>query len=227
MARSGSGPNKSNQIYYTVREEIISGKYPGGTFLIENDLCEQFSVSRTPVREALIRLAQDRFVKLIPNRGAVVPHVTITDIAEVLQIRMVNEGLAAYLIAKSHTDAVLSRLEESVAREEQLLAEGQDSLAVSKEDFVFHRLLASSCGNSQLTEILESIDNQMHRVARVSADDRAIETLTISAGYHRKALDAIRSHDSDAARRILEEHWKAMLNGYIQRSLDGALSLQL
>ena len=70
MAKQSNDANKSNQIYFTVRDEIIDGKYPGGTFLIENELCKQFAVSRTPVREALIRLAQDRFVNLIPNRGA-------------------------------------------------------------------------------------------------------------------------------------------------------------
>ena len=146
MARKGSAPNKSNQIYCTVREDIVSGKYPGGTFLTENDLCDQFSVSRTPVREALIRLSQDRFVELIPNRGAVVPHVTITDIIDILQIRTVNEGLAAALIANSHTDLVLKKLEESIVREERLLSsEHAYSLVISREDFVFHHQLASFC----------------------------------------------------------------------------------
>lgn len=228
MARKGSVPNKSNQIYCTVREDIVSGKYPGGTFLTENELCEQFSVSRTPVREALIRLSQDRFVDLIPNRGAVVPHVTITDIIDVLQIRTVNEGLAAALIANSHTATVLKKLEDSVAREERLLAaEPVDALIVSREDFVFHHLLASFCGNTRLADVLELIDNQMHRFARISADQMAVETLSISVGFHRRALEAIRNGDADQARHIIEEHWMAMREGYVQRSLSGHLSLQL
>lgn len=229
MAKRGTNPNKSNQIYYTVRDEIISGKYPGGTFIIENDLCEQFSVSRTPVREALIRLSQDQFVELIPNRGAVVPHLTITDIIEVLQLRTVNEGLAAALLAQNHTDAVLLRLEESIHREEQLLAgERKDSLEISREDFVFHNLLAAHCGNARLKRVLELIDNQARRFSRMSADARAVdETLIVSVNYHRQALEAIRAGDSEAARRAMEEHWQAMINGYVQRSLDGTLSLRL
>ena len=229
MARRGSSPNKSNQIYYTVRDEIITGKYPGGTFIIENDLCEQFSVSRTPVREALIRLAQDQFVELIPNRGAVVPHLAITDIVDILQVRMVNEGLAAALLAQKHTDAILAKLEAPILREEQLLAaDAKDSLEISREDFLFHNLLAANCGNARLRKILELIDNQSHRFSRISADSRAIDgTLTLSVHYHRQALDAIRRGDSEDARRIMEAHWQAMLNGYVQRSLDGALSLRL
>ena len=98
MSKKSVSPNKSNQIYRTVRDDIIHGIYPGGTFITEAALCEQFTVSRTPIREALIRLAQDRFVELIPNKGAIVPYVTINDIVEVYQLRMVNDGLAAALV---------------------------------------------------------------------------------------------------------------------------------
>lgn len=228
MAKRGGSPNKGNQIYFTVREDITTGKYSGGTFLTENELCEQFAVSRTPVREALIRLAQDGFVQLLPNRGAVVPHVTIADIIEVLQVRSVNEGLAASLVAQNHNEDLLKKLENSVLCEEKLLSAAHpDSLAISKEDFAFHSLLDNACGNSRLASILELVDNQMHRFARVSADDQAPETLSISVGFHRQALEAIRNHDAKAARRIMEEHWMAMLNGYIKRSLSGRLSNRL
>ena len=226
MARVSTDPNKSNQIYFTVLDEIISGKYPGGTFLIENDLCKQFSVSRTPVREALIRLAQDSFVNLIPNRGAMVPYVTINDIVEVYQLRAANDGLAAYLAAQSHTENLLARMEESVTREERMLEEKRlTPLEISREDFVFHDLLSKHCSNKRLVDILTQINNQMHRIARAAADHYALETLEISVGFHRQAVDAIRRGDSPAAQTALEEHWKAMLHGYIKRSVTGTLPL--
>jgi len=228
MPRKSSGPNKSDQIYHTVREDIIKGKYPGGTFIIENDLCQQFSVSRTPIREALIRLAQDRFVELIPNRGAVVPHITIGDIMEIYQLRAVNDGLAASLIARSHSDELVKDLEASVLREEALLAqEDSSAIDISTEDFVFHSLIDTNCNNRRLMEILELIDNQMHRFARAAAmDNRSKETLRRSVSFHRRTLEAIRACDADAARSCLESHWQDMLNGYIQRSLEGGLPLQ-
>ncbi len=227
MSKKGVSPNKSNQIYCTVREDIINGSYPGGTFITEGALCEQFAVSRTPVREALIRLAQDRFVELIPNKGAIVPHVTINDIVELYQLRMVNEGLAAALVAESHTDALLQKLEASILREEELIQRGEDPRIISTEDFVFHDLILRGCGNRRLVEVLELINNQMHRVARAAADSYAIETLTCSAGYHRRALEAIRAGDGEAARSIISGHWQAMLNGYVRRSLAGTLPIQL
>ena len=87
----------NDEVYYTVRNDIISGKYPGGTFITETDLCQQFGVSRTPVREALIRLSNERVIQLLPNRGALVPHITLNDIIELYQLRIANDGMAAYL----------------------------------------------------------------------------------------------------------------------------------
>lgn len=226
MVKKGSPQNKSNQIYCTVREEIVTGKYPGGTFLIEGDLCEQFSVSRTPVREALIRLSQDGFVELIPNRGAFIPHTTLKDISDICQLRAANEGLAVFLITKNvPSSALLKKLEDCVAREEALLdSPDPDPIEISREDFAFHTLIAKSCGNKRLEGMLELLDNQMHRLARVSADDFAVQnSLRRSASYHRKTIDAIRSGDADAARDRLAEHWWDNLEGYIQRDLSGKL----
>lgn len=226
MAKQSNDANKSNQIYFTVRDEIIDGKYPGGTFLIENELCKQFAVSRTPVREALIRLAQDRFVNLIPNRGAMVPYVTIDDIVELYQLRTANDGLAAFLIAQNHTDSLLNRMEESVSREERMLKEGLLSpREISHEDFVFHDLLSQNCANKRLVDILNQIDNQMHRVTRAAADHYALETLEKSVSFHRQTVEAIRGGDPAAAQAAMEAHWKEMLSGYIKRSVTGTLPL--
>lgn len=221
--------NKSNQIYFTVRDEIVTGKYPGGTFIIESDLCEQFGVSRTPVREALIRLAQDNFLELLPNRGAFVPHVTLSDISEICQLRASNEGLAAYLMAKNPNETVLKKLEESIVREEALLADpNSNPKDISSEDFNFHILIAKNCGNTRLADILNLIENQMKRFAYLSSDRHAAEnSLRISVAAHRNTLDAIRAGDAAAAREHLSKHWWDMLDGYFQRSMVGKLPLQL
>lgn len=229
MAKKTSPQNKSNQIYCTVREEIVTGKYPGGTFLIEGELCEKFSVSRTPVREALIRLAQDGFVELIPNRGAYIPHVTLSDISEICQLRAANEGLAAFLLAKNCPPSVLAKLEESVSKEEAMLDDPDTNPKdISNEDFNFHIMVAKYCGNNRLADMLSLIENQMKRFAFLSADDHAVSgTLRTSVAAHRATVDAIRTGDADAARDRLAEHWWAMLDGYFQRSLVGKLPLQL
>lgn len=226
MPKKTSPLNKSNQIYHTLREQIITDQYPGGTFLNEGDLCTQFSVSRTPVREALIRLSQDGFLDLIPNRGAYIPHITMNDIAAICQLRAANEGLAAYLVTRNQPSAAfLKKLVDSITHEERLLSTPDaDPVLISREDFNFHSLIMHNCGNKRLTNYLELLDNQMHRLARVNADDYAVEnSLRRSLEFHKKVLESIRSGDANAARDHLAEHWWDNLDGYLQRSLSGKL----
>lgn len=215
----------NNAVYYTVREDVIAGKYPGGTFITEAELCERFNVSRTPVREALIRLANERIIELIPNKGALVPHVTISDIIELCQLRIANDGMAAYLSNERQTPALLRALEESVEREERmLLTEGMDPRDISAEDFVFHDLIVKNCGNKRLIDTCALIQSEMDRIVRLSADEHAPRTLNISVQYHRMVVEAFHERDCHKSRKAIEDHWKAMEKGYIQRSLQGILS---
>lgn len=223
MAKRDSKINKNNEIYCTLRDDIIHGKYPGDTFLVESSLCEQFSVSRTPIREALIRLENEQFIKLIPNRGAYVPHMSIDDIVELYQIRKVNDGLATVLTVERQTPELVALLEESVAREEALIQKGDDPKATSKEDFVFHDLLRARCGNHRLITIIDQIQNQMLRATTLSIDQYAFETLAISLRYHKIIVDAFHERDCAKARQAIENHWAAMIDGFIRRDLQGRL----
>lgn len=218
----------NDEVYYTVRDDIISGKYPGGTFITEADLCQQFGVSRTPVREALIRLSNERVIKLLPNRGALVPHITLNDIIELYQLRIANDGMAAYLSNERQTPELLQALEASVQRETALLnASPADTQAISREDFVFHDLLVKGCGNQRLIDTITLLQNEMERVVHISADRHAVDTLTTSLAHHKNIVAAFREQDCQKARSITEDHWKDAQDGYIQRSLSGYLSTLL
>ena len=229
MARKSTKANMYDRIYSSVRNDIIGGKYSGGSFLIESDLCEQFGVSRTPVREALIRLAQDNFLELVPNRGAFIPHITINDIIELCDLRGANEGLAAMRCASHASEPLIQSLEASIHREEALLgSEDPDSAKISEEDFFFHALLKKGCGNSRLEHTLDLIDNQMKRFTNISADRLAVSaTLPVSLQFHRQALEAIRTGDTFGAQTALIQHWSSMLHGYIERDLSGLLDTRL
>lgn len=219
----------NDEVYYTVRNDIISGKYPGGTFITETDLCQQFGVSRTPVREALIRLSNERVIQLLPNRGALVPHITLNDIIELYQLRIANDGMAAYLSTERQTPELVQALEASVQRECELLAETPaDAQAVSQEDFVFHELLVNGCGNQRLIDTINLVQNEMARIIRLAADQRAtLDTLPVSIGYHKQVIAAFHENDCAKARKAIEDHWRDMQDGYIRRSLAGTLPFRL
>ena len=86
-------------------------------------------------------------------------------------------------------------------------------------------MLSQNCANKRLVDILNQINNQMHRVTRAAADHYALETLEKCDSFHRQTVEAIRGGDPAAAQAAMEAHWKEMLSGYIKRSVTGTLPL--
>lgn len=224
MARVRAKEHMNNQIYSTVRDDIIDGFYPGGTFLVEADLCERFNVSRTPVREALIRLENDGFLEQIPNRGAYVPHITLQDIIDIYQLRAANDSMAVMLCVRQQDPNLLMQLKASVAREEFLFSQDPiDIRAISNEDYVFHTLISESCSNKRMVAVLRNISNMMKRIVHLSADKYAHKPLADSLAFHKRIVDAFEKNDPLEARDVMTAHWMAMIEGYIHRDLPPLL----
>lgn len=218
--------SKQNQIYDQLKEDIINGKYDGGTFLQESDLCAMFGVSRTPVREALIRLSNNRFIEIIPNRGAFIPQMTISDIKELYELRVANDGMAAYLFAAVANPEIIEEMQQSVSREDAFL-KAQDFVSVHQEEIHFHALYINNCGNKRLIGVIDSVSNQILRVMRLAAEKQSEHPLNNSLRYHKELIEAVRAHDQEKARAIMEAHWEANKQSYIQRYLEGTLSNRL
>ena len=88
-------------VYEELREMILTGDIKPGTRLMEVELAGEMGVSRTPIREALIRLAHDHIIEMYPKRGAFVPQVTVKDILELYELRIANDGVAAFLFTEN------------------------------------------------------------------------------------------------------------------------------
>lgn len=218
--------SKPNIVYEQIRDDVLSGKYPGGTFLLERELCEELEVSRTPVREALIRLSNENIIEIIPNRGAFVPSITIDDIKEMCDLRVVNDGLAAFLCAKKVTQDVIHKMETSIAREETYIS-NMDFEAIPQEEMYFHDICVLNCGNKRLINILSSLSIQMSRFMRLSADINGLTHVKTSLDYHIQLLYAMRAADPEKARKVISRHWEDMEKGYIERYVAGTLSSRL
>ena len=219
----------ANIVYEALKNDIINNKYEGGTFLVETQLSEEFKVSRTPVREALLRLSQEGYLEMVPNKGTYIPHITINDIVELCEIRAALEGMAAYLCASQQTEIIVKLLEESISREEAMLNDSNTLPSeISAEDLYFHQLIARGCNSNRLQKNIELIHNQMQRFLVSSADSLAAETtLNVSLGFHKKIVSAIKENDSEKAQSEMTAHWLEMGKGYIQRNLMGKLNAKL
>src|SRR5690348_18504343 len=105
-------PPAADRVYTHVKQAVLERRYEGGTLLAEGDLAEAVGVSRTPVREALLRLEAEGLLKLYPKKGALVLPVSAQEIADVVETRLLVEQHAVRKLAGAVPPALIARLEE-------------------------------------------------------------------------------------------------------------------
>ncbi len=191
----------ARQIHDILKARILNGEIPPGTRLRDNDLAASFRASNTPVREALRLLVRDGLVEIVPYRGCVVRSVDAGELAELLDVRMALEALAAYRAARQVSDEQLRALEDAVQAFEQASAAG-DWEQTSEADYRFHRLLAEATGNRTLVHLLQQIDQRAYLARRTH---RRVPS-TVGEASCRAILEALRSGDSRRAMALAAEH---------------------
>ncbi|MFE6612510.1 MULTISPECIES: GntR family transcriptional regulator [Amycolatopsis] len=202
VTAEGGGPARE-RVYTWLRDGIISGELEGGRFLDEMWVSGVVGVSRTPVREAFHRLAAERFISLLPRKGAQVRTVTARELEEVYQSRRLIEGhaIAALCANRAGAPAELPELIEAMASS----GAERDWFAVSGFDRRFHRAIVNAAGNTVLTELYDTLRSRQQRVT-VRALEARPERLTVINEEHRALVAALNAHDVKEASRLLEEH---------------------
>lgn len=202
VTAEGGGPARE-RVYTWLRDGIISGELEGGRFLDEMWVSGVVGVSRTPVREAFHRLAAERFISLLPRKGAQVRTVTARELEEVYQSRRLIEGhaIAALCANRAGAPAELPELIEAMANS----GAERDWFAVSGFDRRFHRAIVNAAGNTVLTELYDTLRSRQQRVT-VRALEARPERLTVINEEHRALVAALNDHDVEEASRLLEEH---------------------
>lgn len=193
----------SAQIFEFIRDAIVSMEFQPGQMIPETALADQFGVSRTPVREALIKLANIGFVDVLPQRGT---YVSKFSMEKILEARFIREALESAVIAHvaENADDELVRECEAILEEQKIAAENDNALAFQKLDDNFHQALSDRTGYLRVTQLIESEKAHMDRVRNLS--------LHMSGQYHRvleqhrDILDALRARDPEAARKAMAVH---------------------
>jgi DNA-binding GntR family transcriptional regulator len=193
--------------YDRLKTEIMNGDLPPGFQAPEPDIASRLGMSRTPVREALIRLEADGLVDLVPRRGAKVLPVSQQDIREIYQILSALEALAAETACGKAADGILEELGEVLDRSDTALAEGNIEAWAVLDDR-FHRLIAKASGNCRLEAEVAGFLDQVYRANTVLL--RLNRAPASNAADHRALCEAIRAGDAEAASAIARRH---RLNG--------------
>jgi DNA-binding GntR family transcriptional regulator len=160
------------------------------------------NVSRTPVREALKRLAQEGLIEET-GKGAVVLGVSPKDLADIYEIRIRVEGLATAMCAEALTDEMLQKLTETVELQEFYTVKGQVD-SIKRLDSEFHRLIYSYCQSKVLCTLLSDLHRKVQRFRRASVTDP--DRALAAVAEHRRILDALRARDRALADQLAVEH---------------------
>ena len=171
---------------------------------LEQELAQMLDMSRTPVREALIRLAEEGMVEVRPRHGMRVLPVSADDMREIYEILTSLESTAAELVAaRGVSDAELAELKRAVAEMDAALAR-DDLRHWAQADEKFHMLLVKYSGNARLLSFVNSFWEQTHRVRLVTL--RLRPKPVNSNKDHAAVVDAIAQGDREAARRLHHRH---------------------
>jgi DNA-binding GntR family transcriptional regulator len=197
-----------DQAYRRIKEAILSLELKPGEPLVESDLAERLGISKTPVRDALTELRREGLVTKIPYSGTFVSEITTRDVAEIIEIRAVLEGLAARLATPVLTEAELERLDALINSELDSIAQGNMERA-SQLNGEFHDIIIHKVGNQRLVSILENIEDQMRRVRALSSQLRG--RLRKSAEEHRTVLAALCERDPDRVEQMFRVHMLSVL----------------
>lgn len=198
-------------VYLKLEEEILSGKLARGEQLREIALAERLNASRTPVRGALHRLAEEGLVELCANKGATVIGITPKDIEDIYEVRKRLEGLAARLATERMSDEEKEKLKETVELSEFYLAR-QDDKQGGELDSEFHSIIFGASGSRHLCKILCDLHKNVkaYRRLSLSKSDRAKKSIA----EHREILEAILSGNPDEAERLTSVHIDNALNNF-------------
>lgn len=203
--------------YRELRRSILENEMPAGFQATEQEVAARLEMSRTPTREALVRLENDGLVEIRPRHGMRVLPVSADDMQEIYQILTgLEASAAASVAAKGLDDAEIAELEQAVSdMEDALRLDDLDSWA--KADERFHSLLVDYSGNKRLQAVVQTFLGQAQRARKLTLKLRPKPTRSNDA--HAAVVDAIKKRDREAAGRVHRKHREesgAMLVGLLK-----------
>ncbi|MEV5509174.1 GntR family transcriptional regulator [Streptomyces orinoci] len=198
-----SRPPAAERVYAHVKEAVLHRRYEGGTLLTEGGLAEAVGVSRTPVREALLRLEGEGLLKLYPKKGALVLAVSAQEISDVVETRLLVEQHAAAKAVPA-PPLLIERLEELVD-DMRRQAEAGDLAAVSVSDRAFHAEIVRNAGNQILSRLYDQLRDRQLRMG-VAVMHAHPDRIAKNIAEHTEILAALRDGDAEAAIEIIGRH---------------------
>lgn len=190
-------------VFKTLRQAILKGELAPGERLLEVQLADKLGVSRTPVREAIHKLAQEGLVVLIPRKGAEVASISEKSLRDVLEVRLALETLAVRLACERITEADLAVLQQECDAFRKSV-ERDELLDITQRDEAFHDVIYNSTYNNRLITMINNLREQMYRYRMEYIKERDMRETLVRE--HLEIMNAIRAGDSEAAQDAIRRH---------------------
>ncbi|WP_068118333.1 GntR family transcriptional regulator [Tropicimonas marinistellae] len=195
------------QLHALLRDRVVRNDLQPGTRISESEIAREYSISRQPVREAFIKLAEENLIEIRPQRSTIVCKI---DCAAVLDIRFVREAIEAdivRLLAKDPDQHLIAKLRSIVSEQRAIATHSPGDFIVSDE--AFHEALATGAGKSSVWKIVLSLKSQMDRVRYLSFEMFPLQRLI---DQHVTIIDAIEAGDVSAADHAIRRHLREVLS---------------
>jgi DNA-binding GntR family transcriptional regulator len=203
MSEPATPLRRSEQLGEEIEERIVTGQYRPGMRLDEQDLADEFGVSRTPIREALIHLASAGLIEMRPRRGAIVAQASATRLCEMFEVMAELEAMCGRLAARRITPVEQAELLEA-HRACEAARDADDPDAYYRLNEVFHQRIYHASHNSFLAEQADALHRRLRPYRRLQL--RVRNRMNTSYSEHQGIVDRILAGDSDAAADALQRH---------------------
>lgn len=188
-------------IYQHLRREVLNCTLRPGQQLQERELVERFRVSKSPIRDALLKLEQQGLVEVLPRKGYRVRRIDISDVRDMYRLRQILERECAILLIETATDEVLGGLDAF-----RQGPEGADLLEWTDYNRAFHSYIALNCGNARLSRISLDMIEESDRLTYVSVTSSADLSLAGFVREHGEIIDAIQARNKRRAAMLIRDH---------------------
>lgn len=190
------------RVYAALKKDIIVGAFPSGEPLTEKVLASRYGGSRTPLREAAVRLQQENLLKIIPKKGYFIAHMSVHELNELYEFRAWIEGVCAEIAARANSDPDQLDALEKLACVQYDNREGY--FRFIEADTAFHLGIAKLTGNSMLVKAVADIRVHMERLMYAASSVAPYSQVT--SQEHRSIIAAIRNRNAKLARKLVHSH---------------------
>lgn len=195
-------------VYEVLKKNIISLNIKPGNRISETDISKRLNVSRTPVREAFIKLSKEGILYVLPQRGT---YIALIDLEQVEEARFIRESLESAVLRLATEDfpmEIIPELEESIDMQKECINNKQYGKFLEYDEG-FHKRIFKACNKERTWSVIEQVNTQYKRIRLLSfiADDNWSKVIT----QHKGILEAIKEQDNDKIQGIINNHLKKLL----------------